>query len=130
MFVSMFEVGEITYRGGLSMPACCPCLVVLTSVLNIFVHHLVHVNTSFSEPGVCMCRGDPHCYQFDAVNHDPNDELYVTKCCWYILTSHGLCGENKYIPFIVAANFDRVKETGAERTYVEQIVIQYIYVRW
>ena len=79
--------------------------------------------TVHTDPGVCLCRGDPHCYPFDAANHDPKDELYITSCCWYTMVRDGCHSSGDAKTLHIVANLDRVKGIATEKTYVKEIGI-------
>lgn len=75
-----------------------------------------------SGDGICMCRGDPHCYRFDDDNDNPLDELYVTSSCSFTMVMEP-CNDDGTMPtFMINARFDRQKLSSA-RSHVKSLLI-------
>ncbi|ELT99377.1 hypothetical protein CAPTEDRAFT_208033 [Capitella teleta] len=76
-----------------------------------------------SVSGECVCRGDPHCFAFDADRNNPEHELFTPNVCAYTLATDE-CGETG--KWTVAAVFERVKDVSSTRSFVKEVVIKYI----
>ncbi|ELU02412.1 hypothetical protein CAPTEDRAFT_208835 [Capitella teleta] len=74
--------------------------------------------------GECVCRGDPHCFPFDADRRDPDEEIFVSNVCQHILVTDR-CTEGGTANFIVSANFDRVKNDASPKSFVKELNIIY-----
>lgn len=71
-----------------------------------------------------MCRGDPHCLQFDAKKEDLSEQVFITGSCVYTLARDD-CMENGGQPkFEVLGNFRR-KHMNIARSYVHEVWMMY-----
>ena len=93
-------------------------------MLKELLFYRYYVFCCISEDGVCACRGDPHCFQFDAEKNNLSDEIYVTGSCTYTLARDDCTGDGREPEFKVNANFERVEE-GSPRSYVKEVFINY-----
>jgi hypothetical protein len=78
------------------------------------------------ETGQCVCRGDPHCFAFDANRFEQADEVFTTNVCAYVLSTDEC---QKTGTYAISAVFDRVKDVATIRSYVKEIFIFYIDLR-
>ena len=92
-------------------------------------HNHVHIwaglpfTSHLLAPGVCYCKGDPHCKPFDL-----SDELLMVGSCLYTLAQDGCdpTSSTAYDTYHIAANFERNKPSSP-RSYVKELIITYIY---
>ena len=78
-----------------------------------------------AEPGLCVCRGDPHCFAFDATKYEREDELFLTGSCRYTLAQDDCYPSHQPATFRVIANFKRVKAT-VMRSFVSDVRVEYV----
>lgn len=74
---------------------------------------------SISAPGICYCRGDPHCKPFDT-----NDTMLLVGACIHTLAKDGCSIGQDYDTYHVYANFDR-KKPQSHRSFVSQVYVEY-----
>ena len=74
------------------------------------------------EPGVCLCRGDPHCFPFDADKNNMGDEMLIHKraCLYTMVRDNCIAGSDP--SFKVDVNF-AITKAGMRRSYVEAVRI-------
>ncbi|ELT97461.1 hypothetical protein CAPTEDRAFT_221444 [Capitella teleta] len=81
--------------------------------------------------GECVCRGDPHCFAFDADRYNGEHELLTHNVCAYYLATDdcpGGLGRVGYHPtYTISALFERVKNISTTRSFVRAIEIQHFY---
>ena len=75
--------------------------------------------------GTCVCRGDPHCYSFDATKYAMEDELFLTGSCQFVMVQDECYPSMSSPSFKVIANFQRVKR-HLMRSYVSDLRIEFI----
>ncbi|ELT90926.1 hypothetical protein CAPTEDRAFT_190806 [Capitella teleta] len=70
--------------------------------------------------GECVCRGDPHCFAFDADRSNKEHDLETSNVCTYVLQTNE-CSENG--TFIISGVFERVKNTKSMKSFVKEVAI-------
>ncbi|ELU00173.1 hypothetical protein CAPTEDRAFT_220804 [Capitella teleta] len=92
-----------------------------------FCIHLTHtVEREAVANGECVCRGDPHCFPFDANRFNNDQELFTPNVCGYVMATDR-CSEFKVFPqYIISAAFKRVKYIGMARSFVSGVSIEYL----
>ena len=74
--------------------------------------------------GQCVCRGDPHCYAFDADRTNETQELFTTNICRFVLATDK-CSDSANETFVISALFDKVKRTVLSRSFVKEVMIEH-----
>ncbi|ELU08306.1 hypothetical protein CAPTEDRAFT_195093 [Capitella teleta] len=75
--------------------------------------------------GECVCRGDPHCYAFDADRFNNEQELFTPNVCGYVMATDSCPPDTAYPNYFISAVFERVKYTGSARSFVSVVIIEF-----
>ncbi|ELT98688.1 hypothetical protein CAPTEDRAFT_186245 [Capitella teleta] len=79
-----------------------------------YVEHLKQMAT-----GECVCRGDPHCFAFDANRSNSDHDLHTSALCEYILSTDS-CGGRLHT-YDVTGVFELVKDIGSSKSFVSEV---------
>ncbi|ELT93073.1 hypothetical protein CAPTEDRAFT_213465 [Capitella teleta] len=74
--------------------------------------------------GECVCRGDPHCFAFDANRFNKKHDLHIPNICAYSLATDG-CEDMSSLSYNIVAKFERVKHISSVKSFVSGLTIFY-----
>jgi hypothetical protein len=72
-----------------------------------------------------VCRGNPHCFPFDANRFDESHKLTSGNPCGHILVTDSCLQDDWVGRLFVSAHFDRVKLT-TDKSYISAVLVQYM----
>ncbi|ELT99812.1 hypothetical protein CAPTEDRAFT_226917 [Capitella teleta] len=79
-----------------------------------YVEHLKQMAT-----GECVCRGDPHCFAFDANRSNSDHDFRTSALCEFVLSTD-YCGG--VLPtYAVTGVFEPVKDIGSAKSFVSEV---------
>ncbi|ELU14668.1 hypothetical protein CAPTEDRAFT_198760 [Capitella teleta] len=72
--------------------------------------------------GECVCRGDPHCFAFDANRFNQQHDLHTSNVCAYVMATDRCGGKGTYA---ISALLELVKDISSVKSFVGGIGVHY-----